>query len=96
MARTNEERPRVASRDRHVSRSSPWNAKSMKKSGGGKGNWGVEGEEVDDFSIPVNQVFKDSDYWEGEAVVESQEINKIRVVSRDELESERATSSSEE
>lgn len=95
MARINEERPRVANRDRHVARNAPWNAKPMKKSGGGKGNWGVEGEEVDDFRIPVNQVFKDEDYRD-EEVVESREINKIRVVSKDELEAEGASSSCEE
>lgn len=84
MTRTKEERPRVAMRDRHVSRNSPWNAKPMKKSGGGKGNWGVQGAEVDDFSIPVRQVFKDLDFRE-EEVMDQQEVNKIRVVSRDEL-----------
>ena len=94
MSRTKEDRPRVANRDRHVSRNAPWNAKPMKKSGGGKGNWGVEGEEVDDFSIPVNQVFKDIDYRDDE-VIENQDNNKIRVVSRDELESENNTSSEE-
>ncbi len=91
MTRTVEERPRVANRDRHVSRNAPWNAKPMKKSGGGKGNWGVEGEEVDDFRIPVKQVFKDADYRD-EEVIESHENNKIRVVSRDELESENTSS----
>ena len=93
MARNNkEEYPRVANRDRHVSRNSPWNAKPMKKMGGGKGNWGVEGEEVDDFRIPVKQVFKDSDYRDEEAI-ELVENNKIKVVDRDELDS---SSSAEE
>lgn len=86
MTRTKEERPRVANRDRHVSRNAPWNAKPMKKSGGGKGNWGVEGEEVDDFRIPVKQVFKDADFRD-EEVMEHSDVNKIRVVSREELES---------
>ncbi len=85
MTRTKEERPRVALRDRHVSRNAPWNAKPMKKSGGGKGNWGVEGAEVDDFSIPVHQVFKDAEY-RAEEVIDQPGVNKIRVVSRDELE----------
>ena len=87
MTRTKEENIRTASRDRHVSRNAPWNAKPMKKSGGGKGNWGVEGEEVDDFSIPVHQIFKDEDYRDTEAV-EQQQLNKIRIVSRKELEGE--------
>lgn len=94
---TKEVYPRVANRDRHVSRNGPWNAKPMKKMGGGKGNWGVEGDEVDDFQIPVKQVFKDSDYRDVEVVdsIESSanDNNKIRVVSREELES---SSSSEE
>jgi hypothetical protein len=95
MTRSKEDRPRVANRDRHVSRNAPWNAaKPLKKSGGGKGNWGVEGEEVEDFSIPVKQVFKDIDYRDDE-VIENQENSKIRVVSRDELESENSTSSEE-
>lgn len=78
--------PRAAQRDRHVSRNAPWNAKPMKKSGGGKGNWGVEGEEVDDFRIPVKQVFKDEEYREDE-LMQSEDFNKIRVVSKEDLES---------
>lgn len=92
MSRSNNEHPRVAQRDRHVSRNAPWNAKPMKKSGSGKGNWGVEGAEVDDFQIPVNQVFRDSDFRDDE-VIGAEAENKIRVISRDELES---SSSSEE
>ena len=83
--------PRAAQRDRHVSRNAPWNSKPMKKSGGGKGNWGVEGEEVDDFKIPVNQIFKDAEYRD-EEVIQSDDFNKIRVVSKEEFEN----SSSEE
>lgn len=88
---TKQEHPRVAQRDRHVARNAPWNAKPMKKSGGGKGNWGVEGEEVDDFNIPVNQIFKDEDYREDETIP-AEDVNKIRVVSKEDLEN----SSSEE
>ena len=88
---TKQEHPRAAQRDRHVSRNSPWNAKPMKKSGGGKGNWGVEGEEVDDFNIPVKQVFKDAEY-RAEEVIQPENVSKIRVVSKEDLES----SSSEE
>lgn len=88
---TKSEHPRVAQRDRHVARNAPWNAKPMKKSGGGKGNWGVEGEEVGDFNIPVKQVFNDEDYREDEAI-QSEDVNKIRVVSKEDLEN----SSSEE
>lgn len=93
MTRSNiKEHPRVAQRDRHVSRNSPWNAKPMKKSGGGKGNWGVVGEEVDDFLIPVNKVFKDEEYRQ-EEMMDSHDVNKIRVVSKEELDN---SSSSEE
>ena len=87
MTRTNEQNDRVANRDRHVSRNAPWNAKPMKKSGGGKANWGVEGEEVGDFRIPVNQVFKDADFRD-EEVAPNQDVNKIRIVSKEELDLE--------
>lgn len=91
MSRSKED-PRVANRERHVSRHAPWNAKPMKKSGGGKGNWGVEGDEVLDSRIPVNQIFEDEEFRAEEAV-KQQEVNKIKVISREEIES---TSSSEE
>jgi hypothetical protein len=71
--------------DRHVSRNAPWNAKPMKKSGGGKGNWGVAGEEAFDFTIPVKQVFSDSDYRD-EEIMEFEDGNKISVVDREDLE----------
>lgn len=98
MTRTYEERPRVANRDRHVARKAPWNAKPMKKSGKGKGNWGVEGDEIEDYSISVNQVFQDSDYRDDDLNQETN--NKIRVISKAELEGETeeisSSSSSEE
>jgi hypothetical protein len=95
MTRSTNEHPRVASRDRHVARNSPWNAKPMKKSGGGKGNWGVEGAEVDDFQIPVKQLFQDSDFRDDESIA-SQDNNKIRIVSQEEIDNYDISSSAEE
>lgn len=75
---------RVLMQDRHVSRNAPWNAKPMKKAGGGKGNWGVAGEEAFDFTIPVKEVFNDIEYRDEEAI-EYDDGNKISVVDRDDL-----------
>ena len=93
MSRSKQD-PRVANHDRHVSRNAPWNAKPMKKSGGGKGNWGVQGDEVLDSRFPVNQIFEDEDF-RGEEMMERSEVNnKIRVVIREEVDG--VVSSSEE
>lgn len=96
MTRTNnDEHPRAVMRDRHISRNTPKNAKPMKKSGGGKGNWGVDGSEMRDAGIPVNEAFDDEDYREEERVKPmEQNNNKIQVISQVELEN--MTSSSEE
>lgn len=75
---------RVAMRDRHVSRNAPWNAKPMKKAGGGKYNWGVAGVEVGDFCIPVKQVFEDIEYRDEEEL-HYDDGNKINVVDREEI-----------
>lgn len=72
-------------RDRHVSRNAPWKAKPMKKAGGGKGNWGVAGEEAFDFRIPIKEVFSDIEYRDEEDL-HYDDGNKLSVVNADDLE----------
>ena len=75
---------RVVMRDRHVARNAPWNAKPMKKAGGGKGNWGVVGEEAFDFAIPVKQVFDDLEYRDEEDL-HYDDGNKLTIVDRESI-----------
>lgn len=84
MTRPQMQHPRVQSRDRHVSRNAPWNAKPMKKQGGGKGNWGVAGTEAQDFVIPVNEVFDDYEFRDDDHPAH-QNGSKIQVMSGDVL-----------
>ena len=58
----------------------PLERQTDEKSGGGKAI-GCRREEVDDFRIPVKQVFKDEEYREDE-LMQSEDFNKIRVVIR--------------
>ena len=49
----------VAIRDRHAPRTTAYQPKTDKKSGGGKANWGRSEDFYDDEEYPLNQPFED-------------------------------------
>lgn len=63
-----------AVKDRHVSRTTWYHPSDVKKQGGGKANWGREGDFYDPVDIPINEPFADPGDHMGH-----DDYNKIRV-----------------
>jgi hypothetical protein len=85
MTREQPAGPKAAAHDRHLHRHGYWNERPLKKSGGGKFNWGRPGDEAADEDIPVHEAFDDKEYREEEAYRNVHERKLSLVESPEEL-----------